>query len=77
MNQPIARDLQGTRELTQSSDSAESSHTTDSEGSSHSDDPLLQSRPLVYTQVNMQQTQVPPPANDDHVQYAQITQQDN
>ena len=27
---------------------------------------------LVYAQVNVQQTQVHPPANDDHVQYAQI-----
>ena len=35
------------------------------------------SRPnLVYTQVNVQQTQVPPPANDDCVQYAQLKQQD-
>ena len=39
--------------------------------------PVPASRPnLVYTQVNVQQTQVPPPANDDHVQYAQIKQQD-
>ena len=49
-----------------------------------SDDLLLPPSPpvpasrqnLVYTQVNVQQTQVPPPANDDHVQYAQIKQQD-
>ena len=35
------------------------------------------SRPnLVYEQVDVQQTQVPPPAHDDHVQYAQLKQQD-
>ena len=43
--------------------------------------PVPASRPnLVYTQVSVQQTQVPPPANDDHVQYAQLKhhkQQDN
>ena len=39
--------------------------------------PVPASRPnLVYTQVNVQQTQVHPPANDDHVQYAQLKQQD-
>ena len=57
-----------------------SSTSTISEGS---EDRLLPpsqvpaSRPnLVYAQVNVQQTQVPPPANDDCVQYAQLKQQD-
>ena len=31
---------------------------------------------LVYAHISVQQTQVPPPANDDHVHYAQIKQQD-
>ena len=52
--------------------------------SGRSDDLLLPPSPpvpasrqnLVYAQVNVQQTQVPPPANDDHVQYAQLKQQD-
>ena len=39
--------------------------------------PVPASRPnLVYEQVDVQQTQVPPPAHDDHVQYAQIKHQD-
>ena len=75
---PVARDLQSTRERTHSSDSAEStdsatsSHTTDSGGSGHSGDPLLQAHPVVYTQVDVKQPQVPPPVSDDHVQYTQL-----
>ena len=53
--------------------------------SGRSDDLLLSPSPpaparspnMVYAHINVQQTQVPPPANDDHVQYAQIKQQDN
>ena len=38
--------------------------------------PVPASRPnLVYEQVDVQQTQVPPPAHDDHVQYAQLKHQ--
>ena len=40
-----------------------------------SDDPASRSNP-VYAQINVQQTQVPPPAHDDHVQYAQLKHQD-
>ena len=66
---------------TQTSYSPTSSTSTISGGS---EDRLLPpspqvpaSRPsLVYAQVNVQQTQVPPPANDDCVQYAQLKQQD-
>ena len=39
--------------------------------------PVVASRPnLVYEQVDVQQTQVPPPVHDDHVQYAQLKHQD-
>ena len=39
--------------------------------------PVPASRPnLVYEQVDVQQTQVSPPAHDDHVQYAQLKHQD-
>ena len=39
--------------------------------------PVAASRPnLVYEQVDVQQTQVPPPAHDEHVQYAQLKHQD-
>ena len=66
---------------TQTSYSPTNSHST---VSGRSDDILLPpsppvpaSRPnLVYEQVDVQQTQVPPPAHDDHVQYAQLKQQD-
>ena len=50
--------------------------------SERSDDLLLPPSPPAparspnYVQLNVQQTQVPPPANDDHVQYAQIEHQD-
>ena len=66
---------------TQTSYSPSSSPSTISGGS---DDLLLPPSPpvpaskpnLVYAQVNVQQTQVQPPSNDDHVQYAQLKQQD-
>ena len=52
--------------------------------SGRSDDLLLPPSPpaparspnMVYAHINVQQTQVPPPAHDDHVQYAQLKQQD-
>ena len=44
--------------------------------SGRSDDLLLPPSPPVPASRANLQTQVPPPANDDHVQYAQIKQQD-
>ena len=71
---------------TQSSDSTtlSSSTTPPSADSERSNDPLLQPSPpapvesphLVYAQLEaVKQTQVLPPASDDHVQYAQIEHQ--
>ena len=38
--------------------------------------PIAQARNPNYVQLNVQQTQVPPPVHDDRVQYAQIEHQD-
>ena len=64
--------------LPNSADSVKSSFST---GSGGSGDPLIQSSPagsshLVYAHLNMKQTQIQPPSNDDPVQYAQIAHQD-
>ena len=83
----VDRGSKGNRERTQSSDSADSADSATSSSSSDSGgsgDPLLPPSPsvpagsqnLVYAQLNVKQTQVQPPANDDLVQYAQIEHQD-
>ena len=86
---PIHRDRIQSSNSTESTDSATSSSST---GSGGSGDRLLppstsasvpshpapaKSPQLLYAQLNVKQTQVSPPANDDHVQYAQIEHQDN
>ena len=86
-NRQVARDPEHTAILMHTFDSTPEVHTSYSPTSSvseRSDDLLLPpsppvpaSRPnLVYEQVDVQQTQVPPPAHDDHVQYAQLKHQD-
>ena len=58
---------------------AQTSNSPTSSVSGESDDLAPPSPPvpnLVYEQVDVQQTQVPPPADDDHVQYAQLKHQD-
>ena len=80
-SRPVARDPEHTAILMQTLDSAPSTlQTGSSTESGHSSDLLLPpSCPapvggshLVYAQLNVKQTQVQPPASDDHVQYAQI-----
>ena len=61
--------------------SADSVKSSSSTGSGGSGDPLIQSSPagsshLVYAHLNVKQTQIQPPSNDDTVQYAQIEHQD-
>lgn len=85
---PEHRDRIQSSNSTESTDSATSSSSTGSWGSVV---PLLppstsasapshtapaKSPQLLYAHINVQQTEVPPPANDDHVQYAQIEHQD-
>ena len=87
---PVNRD-RGRTQSSNSTESTDSAISSSSTGSGGSGDPLLppsspasalshipppKSPQLLYAQVNVQQTQVPPPANDDHVQYAQLKQQD-
>ena len=82
---PVARDPEHTATLMQTLDSTPSTlQTGSSTESGHSADLLLppshpapaRSPHLVYAQLNVTQTQVQPPANDEHVQYAQIEHQD-
>ena len=80
----VDRDSKSNRERTQSLDSAESAMSSSSSDSDGAGDPFLPHSPsvpagsqnLVYAQLNVKQTQVQPPANDDLVQYAQIEHQD-
>ena len=82
---PAARDPEHTATLMQTLDSTPSTlQTGSSTESGHSADLLLppshpvpaRSPQLMYAQINMKQTQVQPPVNDDHVQYTQIEHQD-
>lgn len=87
---PVNRD-RGRTQSSNSTESTDSATSLSSTGSGGSGESLLppttsasapshtapaKSSQLLYAQLNVKQTQVSPPANDDHVQYAQIEHQD-
>ena len=88
---PVNRD-RGQTQSSNSTESTDSAASSSSTGSGGSGDSLLppsspasalshmpppKSPQLLYAELNVQQTQVPPPANYDDVQYAQIKQQES